>query len=266
MHTGIRTRLAAAVLFAFTSGAVLADAAADKAASEKVLQCMRGNIPPNVRIQEFELTSVDRSGGTRTLRGRLYAARDGELARVMLQIESPSDLAGAAYLVKEGKGSDEIYLYLPATRKVRRISGPNQDGKLWGTDLSFNDIKQLQNAYNGASLKLEPPAALDGRQAYVLSMVPRAGETSRYNQVRAWVDQQTCVAVKVEFSSAGKVCKRITSSAKDLKQNGKFWYATDAEMADLQSATHTNLKVLNVTSPDKIAERLFNPNTFYLGG
>jgi hypothetical protein len=235
-------------------------------ATDKVMQCMRANIPPTVRIQQFELTSVDRTGGSRSLKGRLYATRDGELARVMLQIEAPSDLAGAAYLVRETKGGDEIYLYLPATRKVRRISGPSQDGKLWGTDLSFNDVKQLQNAYSGASPKLEAPVTLDGRPANVLTMTPRPGETVRYNQVRAWVDQKTCVAVKVEFSDAAGVRKTIAAKAAALKQSGKYWYLTEADLADVKDNTHTHLKTLDLTSPDKLADRLFNPQTFYLGG
>jgi hypothetical protein len=244
-----------------SSGAFAADPAVDK-----ILQCMRANIPPTVRIQQFELTSVDRTGGSRSLRGRLYATRDKELARVMLQIEAPTDLAGAAYLVRETKSGDEIYLYLPATRKVRRITGPSQDGKLWGTDLSFNDVKQLQNAYSAATPKLEAPANLDGRPMHVLTMTPKPGETTRYNLVRAWVDQKTCVAVKVEFSDATGVRKHIASSPKHLKQSGKYWYLSEADMADPKETAKTHLKLLEMTSPDKLAERLFNPQTFYLGG
>jgi outer membrane lipoprotein-sorting protein len=262
MRSNIGVAWGVAILLAL---AVSPPANADPA-SDKVLECMRGNIPPQVRIQDFEITSVDRTGGTRTLRGKLHAKRDGELARVMLRIEAPSDLAGSAYLIREGKGSDEVYLYLPATRKVRRINGPNQDNKLWGTDLSFNDIKQLQNAYSGASLKLEPAAAIDSRPAHVLGMVPRPGETTRYNQLRAWVDQKTCVALKVEFSDSGGVRKRITANPKALKQNGKFWFASEAEMADISNGTSTRIKVFELSSPAKIADRLFNPQTFYLGG
>jgi hypothetical protein len=235
-------------------------------ATDKILQCMRDNIPPQVRIQQFELTSTDRTGGSRSLRGRLYAKREGELARVMLLIESPTDLAGAAYLVRETKAGDEIYLYLPATRKVRRIQGPSQDGKLWGTDLSFNDVKQLQNAYSAATPKLEAPANVEGRPVNVLSMTPKPGETTRYNQVRAWVDQKTCVAIKVEFSDASGVRKRVAAKPADLKQSGKYWYLGAAEMADTRDSTRTSLKLLELTSPPKLAERLFNPQTFYLGG
>ena len=262
MHRIVRSIAWTAVAALLGQSAIAADATT----SDKVLQCMRANIPPVVRIQEFELTSVDRTGGSRTLRGRLYATRDGELARVMLLVQAPSDLAGAAYLVREAKSGDEIYLYLPATRKVRRITGPSQDGKLWGTDLSFNDVKQLQNAYSAATPKLEAPANIEGRLVHVLSMTPRPGDTARYNLVRAWIDQKTCVAIKVEFSDTAGVRKRVLASPKDLKQSGKYWYLSEAEMSDTRDATHTHLKVLDVTNPDKLAERLFNPQTFYLGG
>jgi outer membrane lipoprotein-sorting protein len=251
----------AAALVLTAQAAVAADPA-----SEKILDCMRTNIPESVRIQEFELTSIDRSGGQRQMRGRVYAKRDGDFARVTLKIESPSDLAGSAYLIREGKDSDEIYLYLPAMRKVRRINGPSQDGKLWGTDLSFNDIKQMQNAFRGGNPKVEPAESLDGRLAHVLSLEPRPGETARYTRVRAWVDQKTCVALKVEFADAGGVHKRILSSAKDLRQAGKIWYVGDVEMSDLKDATRTRLQVKDVTAPEKLADRLFTATTFYVGG
>lgn len=256
----IRTALAAAMLL----WTVQASAAPDPATNQ-ILQCMRNNIPPTVRIQGFELTSVDRTGGSRTLRGKLFATRDGDLARVMLQIEAPSDLAGAAYLVRETKSGDEIYLYLPAMRKVRRITGPSQDGKLWGTDLSFNDVKQIQNAYSVATPKLEAPATVEGRTMHVLSMTPLPGQTARYNLVRAWVDQKTCVAVKVEFSDATGVRKQVNAKPAGIKQTGKYWYLSELDMSDTRDATRTKLKLLDLTSPEKLAERLFNPQTFYLG-
>ena len=49
---------------------------------------------------------------------------------------------------------------------VRRITGGQLDGQLWGTDLSYNDLKQLQNAFSGSQVTLEP---LDGATVAVTS-------------------------------------------------------------------------------------------------
>src|SRR5919109_475270 len=96
-----------------------------------ITSCMRANIPQTVRIQQVEITSWDRDQGERRLKGKLFGTREKERARVMMRIEAPSDLAGAAFLVRETEKSDETFLYLPAVQKVRRITGGQMDGQLW---------------------------------------------------------------------------------------------------------------------------------------
>ncbi|MFW1568148.1 hypothetical protein ACEV9J_24615, partial [Vibrio parahaemolyticus] len=83
-------------------------------AEDKLLACMRANIPPTLRIQQFRLESVDRSNSTRVLQGRLYAKRENNQLRAMLRLTAPADINGASYLIREGDKSDEMYVYLPA--------------------------------------------------------------------------------------------------------------------------------------------------------
>jgi len=233
---------------------------------DQTLACMRANIPPTVRIQSVEVTAWDRGGGERTLKGRLFGTREKERVRVMMRIEAPTDLAGASYLVREGESADEMYLYLPATRKTRRITGASLDGQLWGTDLSYNDVKQIQNAFSGANVARDPAAAqYEGRAVHVLSFEPRKEDNSRYKIVRTQVDQKTCVALKVEFLDAGGVRKTLSVKPADLKQAGPHWYASDALIEDVKNGTRTRIKVTGVTSGDKLANRYFHPQSFYLG-
>jgi hypothetical protein len=240
-------------------------ASAADPALDKVLECMRANIPPSVRVQTIEITAWDRTQGERSLRGKLFGAREDQKLRVMVRIEAPSDRAGASYLVREGNPTDEMYLYLPSVRKVRRITGASMDGQLWGTDLSYNDLKQIQNAFGGANVKLDAPAQVDGRPVYVLEIAPRAEDASRYKGIKASVDQKTCVPLAVEFSDPAGVRKTMTVKAADVKQSGGMWYAGEAEIRDVRNSTRTRLRVLGLSNGDKLASRYFNPGTFYLG-
>lgn len=255
-----RTRWILAALILGSSRFALADANADK-----VVECMRANIPPTVRIQTVEITSWDRTGGERKMRGRLFGTNEKGRVKVMLRIEAPQDLAGAAYLVREGEKSDEMYLYLPAVKKVRRITGASLDGQLWGTDISYNDLKQIQNAFTGAAVTAEAPAAIDGHPVHVVSFHPRKEDGSRYRTIRAQVDQKTCVALTVDFLEPAGIRKQLAARPADLKHAGEYWYTTDADMRDLKNGTHTRVQVLGVSSGDKLAARYFNPQTFYLG-
>jgi hypothetical protein len=242
-------------------------AAADEAATlSAVTGCMRANIPETVRIQTVTITAWDRAGGERTLKGKLFGTREKDRARVMMRIESPSDLAGASYLVRESDSADEMYLYLPAIQKVRRITGQALDGQLWGTDLSYNDVKYLQNAFAGADGVLEagvPP--YEQRAVHALTFTPRADEALRYRTVRALVDKKTCVALKVEFNEPAGPRKVLTVQPSDLRQSDAHWYAAKAEIRDLKNGTRTRVAVTGVSAGDKLAGRYFSPQSFYLG-
>ncbi len=243
----------------------LAGLAADPAL-EEVTRCMRANIPETVRIQTMTITSWDRGGGERILKGKLFGTREKDRARVMMRIESPNDLAGASYLVRESEAADEMYLYLPAIQKVRRITGQALDGQLWGTDLSYNDVKYLQNAFAGSDGVLEadtPP--YEQRAVHALSFTPPPDEAMRYRTVRALVDKKTCVALKVEFNEPGGPRKVLTVQPSDLKQSDSHWYAAKAEVRDLKNGTRTRVALTGVSSGDKLAGRYFSPQSFYLG-
>jgi hypothetical protein len=233
---------------------------------DEITACMRANIPPTVRIQQVEITSWDRGGGERRMKGKLFGTREKDRARVMMRIEAPSDLAGAAFLVRETEKSDETFLYLPAVQKVRRIMGGQMDGQLWGTDVSYNDLKQLQNAFAGSEVRLEAaPAPYEGRPVHQLAFTPRPEDGSRYTNVRTLVDRKTCVALKVDFVEPAGVRKVLTVAPADLKQSNDHWYASKAEINDLKNGTRTRVVVTGVSSGDKLAGRYFSPQSFYLG-
>ena len=230
--------------------------------AKRTLDCMRKNIPQSLRVQEFELTSVDRAGGTRTLRGRLFANKDNEKLRAMIKIQAPPDLRGASYLVREGQERDDMYVFVPALNKVRRISGASTDGPLFGTDFTYTDIKQMQNASEAGTVQLEKPETIEGHPVTVLAITPKPGTPSRYSLIRDWIDQKACVPLKIEFYEAKTVRKRMLASVKAVQQSGSIWYLAEAKMSDLKDNTSTTLKITGLSSDVKISDRYFNAATF----
>lgn len=241
-------------------------AAADS--TQPIISCMRANIPEQLQVREFEMSSTDKTGGTRTMVGRLSARLENGLIHAMMRISAPPDMRDAAYLVREtnepGK-DDEMYIYIPAMRKVRRVIGGMKESSLFGTDLSYADIKQIHYVLSGETIKLERAESLDNRPTWVLSMSPQKSNEARFDKVVAWVDQKSCMLMKADFLQGAVVRKRFTSAAKHLKQAGPHWYISEGRMDDLQEKTHTTIKITGVMSDQDLADRLFNPRIFYLG-
>ncbi|AXQ30185.1 outer membrane lipoprotein-sorting protein [Solimonas sp. K1W22B-7] len=233
--------------------------------AREVFDCMKSNIPQTLRIQEIQLDATDRSGGVRSLRGKVYAKREEGLVRVMLRVAEPVNVAGAAYLVREtGQREDDMYVFLPAVNRVRHVTGNFANGSLLGTDFSYVEVKLIQNAFTGAAGTLEAPEKIDGRATDVVSLKP-AGDKAPYSQVKIWVDQKTCVALKAEFFNGGTAVKRLTTAPAGLKQSGKLWYVSDMEMRDLKEGTFTTLHITGVTSDADLGGKPFDPNSFHLG-
>ena len=196
----------------------------------------------------------------------MFAARENGQLRSMMKIEVPLDLRGAAYLLREGKPGeqDAMYVFLPALNKTRRIVGGTQDAALFGTDISYADIKQIHSAFVGGSIQLEKTEAYEKRESYVLALTPDAQQQSKFSSIRSWVDRQSCVPLKVEFVSEQQVRKRYTVKPADLKQTGPHWYASNAQMEDLVAGTRTRIELSGVKSLDSLSSNYFNPRSFQL--
>ena len=235
---------------------------------QKVYGCMRANVPDTLRAQEIEFNSIDRTGGTRVLRGKLTAKSENGLARISIRITAPTNVAGAAYLVRERANNpeDDMFVYLPGVGRVRHITGAFANGSLLGTDFSYADAKIIQNTFTGADGTLEAASEIDQRPVHVLTLTPtKKMKNPTYSLVRMWLDQKTCVPLKADFYQGKTLRKQLTSSASALTQAGKFWYLSQLEMSDIKEGTKTQIKFGNIQGDVKATPTMFDPNSFYQG-
>lgn len=233
---------------------------------QKAYGCMRDTVPSVLRAQDIEFNSTDRTGGIRTLRGKLFATRDKGLARISIRITSPANVAGAAYLVRErGAGQeDDMFVYLPGVGRVRHITGAFANGSLLGTDFSYADAKLIQNAFRGADGKLEAAEEIEQHPVNVLTLRPQSPKTSAYSSIRIWTDQKTCVPLKAEFYQGESLRKQMTAPVTALTPSGKYWFLSQIDMRDLKEGSHTTIKVGSAAAAE-LSKGLFEPNSFYQG-
>lgn len=237
----------------------------DKA--EDIRACARGNYPASSSTQVFSLKSVGRDGAERTLHAAAYWKRgtNGK-AKVMLSVNNPEDLRGSAYLMVELDGRDDLYMYLPAIGRAKRILGNQTSDALWGTDFSYEDIKQVQGIFDSGKLTRQADAEVAGKKVYVLSFEPDKLEESTYRRLVSYVDQDSCVALQTDFYDTGdEPRKRLLVDPKDVKQEDKRWVAYRYEMRDLRDTTRSELRIEKQSAEVDLPERLFNPKTFQLG-
>lgn len=239
---------------------------------QRVTACMRANVPAQMTVGDIELTVFDRVGGSRALRGRLFVGKEGGAGpegrmRASLRIDGPAEYKGAAYLVMETDDflRDGMFVYLPSVKRVRRITGTFADGSLMGTNFSYFDFKQLQNAFGDLSGVIEAAEPVHGRPAHVVLFQALPGAETRYTSVRAWVDQEACVVLRADFYVGKNLAKQLGTLPGALKRAGAIWYLSEMEMRDTAAGTRTVLRMGKLDAERAVPRRMFDPTSFYLG-
>lgn len=232
---------------------------------EQIRQCSRANLPTTTAVHEMILTSVNRAGGERRLEAVLYWRRDESgLGQTTIQIESPADLRGSAYLLLEKAEQDNIFTYLPSLQRTRRLTDSSTEIDLWSTDFSYYDIRHLQHIAAHGQLKWRKFAEFRGHRTYLVELAPDEKDPSPYQRILAWVDAETCLPLKTEFyEAADEPVKRCVLAPDSLTKIDGHWLAKEMRMDDLKEQTHTLLKIEASRLDGSIPERKFSPTSFY---
>jgi len=217
----------------------------DLSAAEILERVDRNMNGPEDQEMEATLTLIDERGNERTRVIQMYQkGADRRLAR----FTEPADQRGIAVLsLPEGN----IYVYLPAYKKVKRIASHVKNSRFAGTDFSYEDMeaKSYADAYEAALLKTES-------EHYVLEMIPK-DRASEYSKQVMWVRKDNFVADKIEFyDKAGRPCKRLSSI--NFEQVEGYWVAREREMVDLIRNHRTRMVVRDIRFDQSLSDDLFS--------
>lgn len=242
---------------------VLPAAAAQAESAEAVRDCVEANFPERSSLQHIELHSIDRAGGTRELEARVHWKRFDNHPRAMIRVDAPNDVKGAAYLMIQAEGEDpeQVYVYMPAMKKVRRITTTTASNQLWGTDFSYEDMKLLQGAAKNGTVALVGGGEIAGRATHVLETRLTAAAESSYERVVSHVDTESCVALRTDFFERGESPRKVLDADPgSLIRDGSRWMATRFQMIDQKNQTRTELVVVRSEMDAKLPDRLFSPS------
>ena len=227
---------------------------------EEVQKCAERNAPETTARQQIVLVRESRGGESLALHATVLwkRAADG-LSRVLVSVDEPPDERGTAFLLIEREGRNDLFSYLPEYRKVRRITPRSLSGSFLGTDLSYEDVEELQRVADHAKVERLPDGSLDGRPTYVLVGFPAPDTGSAYQKVVSQIDRETCVLRRTEFYASGEVpVKEIRVPFEDVKKQGERWIPRKVMVVDRENDSETTLTVEEIELDVEIPDRTFS--------
>ena len=191
----------------------------------------------------------------RQLRNKtLEVEGDGDKSLVIF--DQPRDVAGTAFLNYTHKtGQDDQWLFLPALRRVKRISSSNKSGPFMGSEFAYEDISSQEvEKYTYAFVE---ESTLDGRSVYVVERIP-TDEKSGYARQIAYYDQDEYRLMKVDFyDRKNELLKTLTYHGYQQYLD-QYWRADRMEMVNHQTGKGTTLSWTDYAFQTGLTDRDFD--------
>jgi predicted RND superfamily exporter protein/outer membrane lipoprotein-sorting protein len=179
----------------------------------------------------------------------------------LVRFTAPPDVRGTGVLtIEDAAGEDDIWVYLPALRKVRRLAASNKKDSYAGTDFSYGDI--IGHRPDDWTHRLLREETLDAQPCYVLESVPatdavraRAGYSKRV----WWIRRDNFVAIREEFwDAAGRPLKTFRGlEVRAVDPARGNWQPMRMEATNLQTGHRTVIRLENFRANQGLADELF---------
>ena len=184
---------------------------------------------------------------------------NGDGDKALSIFDTPADIKGTASLTySHALKPDEQWLYLPALKRVKRISSKNKSGPFMGSEFAYEDISSQEiDKYTYKYIKDE---ILNGIDSFVVERYP-AYKHSGYTRQVAWVNKQEYRAEKIDFYDRKNTLLKTLTYSGYKKYLDKFWRADVMHMLNHQTGKSTTLTWSNYQFRTGLTDRDFNRNS-----
>lgn len=227
------------------------------------------------QTSQLHMLLRDRRGKERQREALSYRRYFGEDKKTVFFYRSPANVRDTAFLTYDYRDAaldDDQWLYLPALRKVRRISAADRGDYFMGTDLSYEDIKQNGRFdlgdYHFRSIG-RGEWEIDGQRRPMLEVeaLPRSAEIAQelgYGRLHFKVDSERWIVTDIEFwDPKGRQLKSYR--ARDIRRVDGIWTRHRVEIQHHINGHYTAFTFSDVDYQSPVPERLFTTSSLRRG-
>ncbi len=202
------------------------------------------------------MTLTNKKGQTSTRQIRIRTLEvEGDGDKSMSIFDEPADVKGTAMLTfSHGLDPDDQWLYLPAIKRVKRISSRNKSGPFMGSQFAFEDLgSQEVEKYTYKFLREE---ACEDITCFVMERRP-AYKHSGYKRQIVWMGKQDYRMIKLEFYDRKNELLKTLQSSNYSQYLNHYWRPGKMEMVNHQNGKSTTLEWKNYVFKSGLSSKDF---------
>jgi hypothetical protein len=196
------------------------------------------------------------------------AAADGVHHRTLTRFAAPAEIRGEGVLFDERtNGQNEVLLYLPRFKKVRRVEAQAQRSSFMGSSFSYTDMTtQAVDDYRHDVVKTEPCPGDAKSSCFVVASVP-VNDTVRVNHGYAkkttWVRTSDFQTIQTElFDLENALWKRVVfADIREVDASKHKALPHTVRVDDLKAKRFSTIKIEKADVQSTIADSVFTEQT-----
>ncbi len=217
------------------------------------------------RVDAMEMTStltiIDQKGRERVRQTTTASKKFGETTKIITKFISPADVKGTGLLVYDHKNQDDdMWIYLPALRKVRRIVSSEKGKSFMGSEFSNADMSAPK--IDDYQYKILGSVNFEGKDCWQIESIPvnqQIADDMGFSKKISWVDKGfffTCKNVFYDYD--GEVFKEILLSQYEEIDDGKYM-VRKMEALNLQNDRKSVMTIDKLQKGSALTENSFTP-------
>jgi hypothetical protein len=217
-------------------------------------------------VSTSTLTIGSKDGDARSKTFSLWRKRaaDGVHFRTVTRFSEPVEIRGEGVLFDERpNGQNEVLLYLPRYKKVRRVEAQAQKSSFMGSSFSYADMTtQAVDDYAHAFEAGEPCPGGGGATCWVVRSTPANDSVLAnhgYAKKRTWVRQSDYQTIQTElFDAGGALWKRtVFADIREVDAAAHKSLPYSVRVDDLKTGRFSAIKIKSVDAAAAVGDALF---------
>jgi outer membrane lipoprotein-sorting protein len=229
----------------------------DNISGLKVIENVYSRKSPKDQTGELIMTLINKRGAERIRKIKQFTKDFGKVEKKIMFFIAPADVHNTSFMnwsYDEDNKDDDQWIYLPALKKIKRISSDSKSDYFMGSDFTYDDLGDRKPKQDNHKILREEK--YNGEDCYVVESIPK-DEEYMYSKTITWVIKDKWIGLKKEFyDEDGELLK--TLNIKKYQKIKGYWLILNSEMHNVQKNHTTTMELKNIKVDSSLPSNKFS--------
>jgi len=166
-----------------------------KITAEDIIRTMTETLNPKQSDALMEMTIMTSSNQERTFVYKAYSKNKGE--KSLMKYLEPGRVKGQTVLMLNN--ADDIWMYFPKTKRVRKLATHAKKQKVQGSDFSYEDMGSSDEFIDDYNSVLIGEEQRSEKLCYKLELTKKENSDAGYSRLVMWVEKETYIPYVISY-------------------------------------------------------------------